>query len=77
VDLSVAERELQLAVDGKLRTSNDRCVATAALAEIVSLSRDLDRASSLLDKAFQIPHNAGTAQHLEKIRKRIREANLR
>ena len=77
VDLSVAERELQLAVDGKLRTSNDRCVATAALAEIVSLTKDLDRASSLLDKAFHIPHNAGTAQHLEKIRKRIREANLR
>jgi hypothetical protein len=45
------------------------------LAEIVSLSKDLDRANSLLDKAFLIPHNAGTAEYLETIRHRIREAN--
>jgi len=57
VDLSVAERELQLAVDGQLRTSNCRYVATAALAEVVSLSKDLDRANSLLDKASQMSHN--------------------
>jgi hypothetical protein len=75
VDVTVAERELQLAVDGKLRTSNDRCIVTAALAEIASLSKDVDRANSLLDKAFQISHNSAAAQYLETIRNRIREAN--
>lgn len=74
-DLSLAERELQQAVDGKLRTSNDRCIATAALAEVVSLSKDLDRAKALLDKAAKIPHNEVAAQYLEAIRKRVCEAN--
>jgi hypothetical protein len=74
-DLSVAERELQQAVDGKLRTSNDRCIATAALAEVISMSKDLDRANALLDKAAEIPHNEETAQYLETIRNRIREVH--
>jgi len=44
-DLEIAEREMQLAVNGNLRTSNDLCVATATLAEIVALSKQPNKAT--------------------------------
>ena len=74
VNLAIAEQEMSLAVDGQLRTSNDRCLATATLAEIVALSHDLHRANSLLDKASQIPHSTAARDYLDALRARFSES---
>lgn len=75
-DLATAERELQLAAHGKLRTSNDRCIATAALAEVLFLARDFDRSKSVLEEAAQISHSAAAAQMLDALRVRFRDGDL-
>ena len=74
VNLAIAEQEMQLAVDGRLRTSNDRCLATATLAEIVALSQDFNRANSLLDNASKIPHSTAARDYIDTLRARFREA---
>lgn len=55
-DLDTAESQMQLAIDGKLRTSNDRCVATTVLARIAAKKNEMERAKQLLAEAEQIPH---------------------
>lgn len=65
--LSEAEEQMQLALDGSLRTSHDRCLATATLAEIVARNHDLPRARQLLAEAQLIPHRPGAADDLQRL----------
>ena len=73
-DLAFAERELQLAIDGSLRTRKDRCLAMASLAEVVAQSNDFTRANELLDKAVQSSPNPTTTDYLNSLRSRFQEA---
>ena len=73
-DLPLAEKEIQLAIDGALRTPNDRCLAIASLAEVVAQSNDLTRANGLLDQAIQSSPNSTTSGYLESLRSRLRGA---
>ena len=73
-DLTFAEKELLLAINGSLRTSNDRCLAMASLAEVVVQSNDFTRAYELLDSATQSSVTPTTSEYLESLRIRFREA---
>jgi len=64
----LAEEQMRLAIDGALRTSNDRCLATAALAQIFAQSDDSERAKQLLADAEQIPHKDSTSTYLKKLK---------
>lgn len=66
-DLGRAESQMRLAVEGALRTSHDRCIATATLARIVGYRGDLDRARGLLAEAKKIPHREGAEEYLGKL----------
>lgn len=65
--LEWAEDELQRAISGKLRTSNDRCLALATLAQIVASRGGTTRAGQILTQAQQTPHRAATARLLEEL----------
>src|SRR5262245_38053420 len=47
-DLPYAEEQMRLAVGGAIRTSHDRCLATATLAQVVAKNNDLERAKQIL-----------------------------
>ncbi len=72
--LGFAEEQMQLAIDGNLRTSNDRSIATATLAQIVAQTKNLERAIKLLDQAENIPHSPTAATFLAKLRSEIEAA---
>jgi ATP/maltotriose-dependent transcriptional regulator MalT len=55
-DLRTAEAHLFTAVEGALRTQNDRCLALAGLAEVKARLGEVDAATGLLDRARQTPH---------------------
>lgn len=63
-----AVEQMQLAIGGKLRTSHDRCVATAMLAHVEAAAGDVQRASALLEQARQIPHRESATVYLDKVR---------
>lgn len=66
-----AESEMRLAIRGKLRTSHDRCLATATLAQITAQGNDLDRAKRLLADAEQIPHRDSASDYLNEVRSKF------
>ncbi|WP_237729336.1 hypothetical protein [Schlesneria paludicola] len=70
-DLTTAEAEMRLAVNGKFRTSNDQCLATATLAEIVGLRNDRSQAVQILGDAERIAHRPATTQFLETVRAKL------
>ena len=73
-DLPYAEEQMRLALSGALRTSNDRCVATAMLAQIVAKNNDLERAKQILAAAEQIPHRNNTSDYLRELRSEFEKA---
>ncbi len=66
-NLLYAEKQMRLAIDGSLRTSNDRCLAMATLAHIVAQNDDLERARQLLADAEHIPHRDGVSEYLKQL----------
>jgi hypothetical protein len=73
----LAEEQMRLAIDGHLRTSNDRCLATATLAQIVAQSNDLERAKQILSEAEQIPHRKKVSKYLKKLKAEFKQAEKR
>lgn len=71
--LPYAEEEMGLAIGGALRTSHDRCLATATLAEIVAQQNDLERAMQLLGDAEQIPHRDAASDYLDDLKSRFQK----
>ncbi len=67
-NLDHAEERMKLAIAGPLRTDNDRCVATATLAQIVFQNNEPDRAFKILDNAMQIGHKDEVNAYLEQIK---------
>jgi hypothetical protein len=66
-----AENEMRLAISGALRTSHDRCLATATLAQIVALGDDVERAMQLLADAEQIPRRDTASVYLNGVRSKF------
>jgi hypothetical protein len=73
-NLPYAEGQLRLAISGKLRCSNDRCIATATLARIVAKNNDLERAMHILEQAEQIPHRDNATAYLIELRSELEKA---
>jgi hypothetical protein len=67
-DFPHAEEQMRSAINGRLRTSNDRCIATAELARIVAKGNDVKKALQLLEQAEKIPHRNGARAYLDKLR---------
>jgi len=63
-----AEEQMRLALDGAIRTSHDRCLATATLAQIVAQNSDLERAQQILAEAEKIPHRKIALDYLNKLK---------
>ena len=61
----LADVQMRNAIAGKLRTSNDRCIATATLAQIAAKNGRLDEANRLMNKAKLIPHKEETNEFLQ------------
>jgi len=74
-DWVYAEEQLRLAIDGAIRTSHDRCLATATLANIVARSNDLKRARQLLAEAEQIPHRDKASAYLKELKAEFTKAD--
>ncbi len=72
--LRYAEQQIRLAIDGALRTSNDRCLATATLAHIVAQSSNLDRARQILADAEKMPHKENVSDYLNKLKAEFEKA---
>ncbi len=66
--LPYAEEQMRLAIDGAIRTSHDRCLATATLAQIIAGNNDLERAMQILVDAEQIPHKKSASNYLIELR---------
>lgn len=73
-NLAYAEEQMRLAIDGHLRTSNDRCLATATLAHIVAQNSDVERAKQILRDAEQIPHKDNASDYLNKLKAEFEKA---
>lgn len=73
-NLRYAEQQMRLAVGGALRTSNDRCIATATLAHIVAQTNDLERAEQLLADAEKLPHRENASDYLNQLRTEFEKA---
>ena len=63
-DLEFAEEQMKLAIDGELRTPNDRCIATAILSKIAFLNNEPERARQILADAYAIEHKDATNEFL-------------
>ncbi len=74
-NLSFAEEQMQLAVDGALRTSHDRCLAKATLAQIVASNNQPEKAMQLLEEAKQIPHRDSAADYLCRVETELSDSN--
>jgi len=72
--LSYAEEQIRLAISGKLRFSNDRCIATATLARIVAKNNDVEGAMQILEQAEQIPHRDNATAYLNELRSEFEKA---
>ena len=72
-NLEHAEEQMSLAIAGPLRTDNDRCVATATLAQIVFQNNEPDRALKILDDAMQINHKDEVNAYLEQVRNEFKD----
>jgi hypothetical protein len=66
--LLYAEEQMRLALGGAIRTSHDRCLATATLAQIVAQTHDLKRAQQILAEAEKIPHRDIASDYLNKLK---------
>ena len=66
--LQAAEEEMRRAVGGALRTSNDRCVATATLAQIMAIRGDRSGAMRILADAEKIAHGPAAADYLQEMK---------
>ena len=71
--LPYAEEEMRLAISGAIRTSHDRCLATATLAEIVAQGNDLETAMRLLAEAEQIPHRDIASKYLNDLKSKFEQ----
>ncbi|MFT5303015.1 MAG: hypothetical protein ACI814_003832 [Mariniblastus sp.] len=67
-----ADIRMRQAIAGNLRTSNDKCIAIATLAQIVAKNGQLDEANQILDDAILIPHKDETGAFLSSTRNEIR-----
>lgn len=65
--LPYAAEQLRLALNGRIRFRNDRCIATATLAEIVARTSDMPGARQLLAEAQQIPHRETAQVYLDEL----------
>lgn len=72
-DFVRAEEQMQLAIDGHLRTSNDRCVAMGTLAHIVA-QNNVERAKQILRDAERIPHKEKAAEYLNTLKSEFESA---
>lgn len=70
----LAEEQMQSAIDGHLRTPNDRCIAMGTLAHVVAQMDDVNRAKQILENAEQIPHNELAAEYLHSVKAEIEKA---
>ena len=73
-NLNDAEEQMAIAIAGPLRTDNDRCVATATLAQIVFRNNEPDRALKILDDAMQIHHKDEVNTYLEQIKNEFEDS---
>ncbi|MCA9258711.1 MAG: hypothetical protein KDA61_05910 [Planctomycetales bacterium] len=65
--LATAMSNLQAALDCGVRTSNDRCLLVATLADLTARANDVHEASRLLDEARGLPHSDGVDAYLDKL----------
>jgi hypothetical protein len=63
-DYTSAETQMRCAIEGNLRTTNDRCIATATLAQIVAKNGQLNEATKILNDAMLIPHKEEVGEFL-------------
>lgn len=63
-----AEDEMRQGVGGALRTSHDRCLATATLAELVTRQGRIEEALGLLAEAERFPHRDTAEDYLNELR---------
>lgn len=71
-----AVEQLQIAIDGQLRTSTDRCIATALLAHIFAEGGDMQRALQTLEAAEHIPHRVYVDTYLQQIRAELKQGSI-
>ncbi|TWT90639.1 hypothetical protein Mal64_10330 [Pseudobythopirellula maris] len=71
--LAYAEDEMRLALGGSIRTSHDRCLATAMLAQMVAQGDDPESAMQLLTDAEQFRHKESASVYLQEVRARIEQ----
>ena len=67
--LAFAQEQLQLALDLGVRTSNDKCVLVASLAQLAAKSDDLAHARQLLEQAESIPHRDEASAFIDELRR--------
>ena len=67
--LASAEDNLLRALDLGVRTSHDRCVLVATIAEVAARRGDLARARKLLDDARGIPHREGASEYIDRLQR--------
>lgn len=70
-ELDYAVKQMRLAIEGSLRTRNDRCAAMIALAEILSMNDEKAAALDLLEQAEQIPCREKTTRCLRDLKSRL------
>ncbi len=75
-DFESAETWIRKAIQGRLRTSNDLCIATAQLAQVIALKGQPEDAKRILDSARKIAHKEGVEEYLGQIADEISVKSL-
>lgn len=69
--LDYAVEEMRLAIEGSLRTRNDRCAAMIALVEVLLMNDEKTAALELLEQAEQIPCREKTTRCLNDLKTKL------